>query len=163
MNNLLIVRGAPGVGKSSVGKLLSDHYQNGITIEIDEVRRMINSVSWTSTKEHLAAIEAARCLIISYWESGYDPVMIIDTLSQGTIKLILDKLPPEVSCKIISLFAEEEVIKARIRARNNGFMDHDVSFKVNRSIIGEELNNNYLIDTSDLSVEEVFNKIMETR
>lgn len=69
MENLLIIRGAPGVGKSSVGKLLTKYYKDGVTIEIDEVRRMINSVTWSNTKEHLNAIEATRALVISYLQS----------------------------------------------------------------------------------------------
>lgn len=161
MNNLLIIRGAPGVGKSSVSKLLSAHYKNGVTIEIDEVRRMINSVTWTNSKEHLNAIEATRCLLVSYATSNYDPVIVVDTLSMGTIKLILDRLPEEINCKVISLIAKEKIIKARILNRNSGFKDYELSFKVNSSISNEKLKNNYIIDTSDLDVGMVFHKAIK--
>ncbi len=161
MGSLLIIRGAPGVGKSAVGKLFSENFKNGVTIEIDEIRRMINAISWISTKEHLDAIGAARSLLLSYWESNYDPVTIIDTLSQGTINIILGNIPKEIDYKIISLYADEAVIKDRILARNSGFMDYDLSFKVNTSIMQEKLDYNYLVNTSDLSVREVFNKVIE--
>jgi len=161
MKEILIIRGAPGVGKSSVGKLLTQHLKNGVTIEIDEVRRMINSVSWTNTKEHLNAIEATSALVISYLKLQYNPIIVIDTLSQGTIKIITDKIPQKTTCKIISLIATEEKIKERIAKRNEGFMDYETSFKVNSSLINEYLENNFIIDTSDLSIEETFNKITE--
>jgi broad-specificity NMP kinase len=161
MNNLLIIRGAPGVGKSSVGKMLATRYKFGVTIEIDEVRRMINSVSWAGEKEHLDAIDAARHLSISYFNSGYDPIMVIDTLGMGMIGAVLCKLPVEVNYKIISLFAQNEVIKSRILKRSGGFMNYDLSFKINTSIEKEKLNSNYLIDTSNSSITEVVDKIIE--
>jgi len=148
MTDLLILRGAPGVGKTSVGRLLTGHYANGVTIEIDEVRRMINAVTWTSVKEHLDAIEATRCLFMSYFNSGYKPIIIIDTLSQGTIQLIIDKIPKTLSYKVISLIADNDKIKKRIVTRNSGFLDYNISFKVNDSITKENLINNYLIDTT---------------
>ncbi len=160
MKNLLIIRGAPGVGKSAVGKLLADHFKNGVSIEIDEVRRMINGVTWCSTREHLDAIKATDSLMRSYFQSNYDPIIILDTLSQGTIGMILDNLPPEVEYKVISLFADNMIIKDRIMARNQGFMDYTLSFKVNAAIIGEIIGNNHLVDTSYLAVTEVFDKII---
>src|ERR1700676_1831758 len=102
MTDLLIVRGAPGVGKSSVGKLLTIHYRNGLTIEIDEIRRMKNRVDWTCVEEHLNAIEATGSLINSYLEFNYKPIMVFDTLSMGTIQMITDKIPSGRSYKIIS-------------------------------------------------------------
>jgi broad-specificity NMP kinase len=160
MTEILIIRGAPGVGKSSIGKLLTQYFRNGVTIEIDEVRRMINSVTWTNTKEHLNAIEATGTLVLSYLKLQYSPVIILDTLSEGTIRIILDKIPTNITCKTISLTATEEKIRERIAKRNEGFMDYEISFKVNSSIIKENLENNFLIDTSELSVEEVFEKII---
>ncbi len=161
MNDLLIIRGAPGVGKSSVGKLLTQYYKDGVTIEIDEVRRMINSVTWANTREHLNAIEATKALVISYLQSKYTPVIVIDTLSHGTIKMIIDHIPFETTCKTISLIATEEKIRERIIKRNEGFMDCETSFKVNTAIINEALENNLLIDTTNLTVTEIFEKIIQ--
>ena len=161
MNDLLIIRGAPGVGKSSVGKLLAQYYKDGVTIEIDEVRRMINSVTWANIREHLNAIEATKALVISYLQSKYAPVIVIDTLSHGTIKMIIDQIPFETTCKTISLIATEAKIRERIIERNEGFMDCETSFKVNTAIINETLENNLLIDTTDLTVTEVFEKIIQ--
>lgn len=161
MNDVLIVRGAPGVGKSSVGALLAKHYKGGVTIEIDEVRRMINAVTWSGVKEHLDAISASAGLLTSYLKSNYRPIIIIDTLSHGTIKFILRELPSKSQYKIFSLFAQEEIIKERIAKRNSGFMDLTISLKTNTAIINEQLQNNYAIDTSNLSIQDTFNEIIK--
>lgn len=161
MNDLIIIRGAPGVGKSSVGILLSQYYKDGVTIEIDEVRRMINSVTWTNTREHLNAIEATKALVISFLQSKYAPVIVIDTLSHGTIKMIIDNIPFKTTCKTISLIATDEKIRERIIKRNAGFIDCETSFKVNTAIINEALENDLLIDTTNLTATEIFEKIIQ--
>lgn len=75
--------------------------------------------------------------------------------------MIIDQIPFETTCKTISLTATEEKIRERIMTRNEGFMDCEISFKVNTAIINERLENNLLIDTSHLTVTEIFEKIIQ--
>lgn len=161
MIEVIIIRGAPGVGKSSVGRLLAEYFNDGVSIEVDNVRAMINSVTWSDRQEHINAILAAKSLLRSYYNCGYKPIVVIDSLSGGVVNFIVDELPTETYI-IFSLYANNEVLKERIINRESGFKDYKVSFWVNDLIINSNDENNVFIDTSDLSSQDVIEIILSS-
>ena len=45
---LIVLKGAPGVGKSTVAKLLAVRFPASVRLEIDTLRQMVVSDDWTN-------------------------------------------------------------------------------------------------------------------
>jgi len=158
MKDLIILRGESGVGKSTIGKLLSKFFKKGVTIEIDDIRNMVNSVEWTNNKEYIDAIESTKSLAFVFLQNKYLPVIIIDTFSFQTTRIIIDNLPTGTTYKIITLIASKIKIKERIMRRNKELVVFDeFDFTQENDICCEV--NHFLIDTTDMSADEVFERI----
>jgi broad-specificity NMP kinase len=158
--DVIIIRGAPGVGKSSVAKILTARLGAGVKIEIDTVRAMITGVDWTDTSTHINAIRSATALVLEYLALGYRPVILVDTLSGDTLGYVTERLE-KYDWLVFSLIATDIVLEERILSRNGEFMDYERSFKVNRLVVESCPPNNHVIETSKLSVTEVCNHIVE--
>lgn len=78
-SDIIVVRGAPGSGKSSVARQLGKQLPTGATIEVDTVRGMIHHIQWESDDLHIDAIHAAVIATTAYLERGYRPVVLVDT------------------------------------------------------------------------------------
>jgi hypothetical protein len=161
MERILKIRGVSGVGKSTVGKLLTKYFKRGITIVIDDIRCMVNSVAWTNNKEYLEAIEATRALMLVYLKYKYAPIVIIDTFGNGTIKMITDHLPVGTNYKIITLIASETMIAERVASRNKEFIFFENESSNDSPSTDEKLKNNFQIDTTNMTATEVFEKVIQ--
>jgi hypothetical protein len=146
---ILIVRGAPGVGKSSAARLLRRLFPAGAVIEVDLLRGMVSSVRWQDTDQHLKALSHARLLAESFLEAGYRPVVIVDTFSPKKLSAFTSSLARPY--RVVSLYAEPLVLRSRIEGRPNvQFRDFETSQSVNSEIHLNRFPNEVLLDTSEL-------------
>lgn len=159
MIDLLLVRGGPGVGKSTVTELLSKHMADGVVIETDTIRAMVNNVSWTNVDEHISAVIATGRLAICFLERGYRPVVIVDTFSGGTLKFVVDQIGM-YRYRVASLIAESAELKRRIVEREEGFRAVDVSIWVNDNILNNNEPYDTLIDTTNLTAQMVVTRLL---
>lgn len=157
----LVLRGAPGVGKSTVASLLREHFLQGVCIEIDLLRLMINKIFWDSMEQHLCAIEAASKLGMHYANRGHRPILFIDTFSFGTLNLLTQHLDCSM-IRIYSLVASDAVLKERMKQRKeHGFKDWKRSIVINHNIASNPAQCDYVIDTTRLSAKLVAMQIVE--
>ncbi len=162
--DVLLVRGAPGVGKSSAAKALRKLIPSGAIVEVDHVRGMIASVRWVDTTQHLAALTVTRGIVRSFLEQNFRPVVVIDTFSRGKLKAFVEQLSTEVGARhrIASLYADNATLLARVHDRpHNEFREPEISAKLNDEIKKNRYDLEELIDTTNLSPTEVASRLLD--
>lgn len=161
--DLIILRGAPGSGKSQVAKSLSIFYPEGVKIEIDTIRQMVISVEWTNQQEHITILEASTKLIIEFLRFEYSPVIVIDTFSGDKINRFLETLYEQnkkLSIAIFGLYTTDNELKRRLELRSNEkFKDFAICQKLNSDVQKWKHKDELQIDTTGLLPKQTAEKI----
>ena len=149
----------PGVGKSTLAKLLSREW-SGVVIEVDAVRSMVASPNWLDQSEHNKALNIAATMTAAFYSEGFQPILVVDTFSKGKllpfVEAIRESLPRDVSISSISLWAEDAVLRRRIEQRHcTQFRDVGISLAMNDEYKIAARYDECLIDTSVLTPEGV--------
>ncbi len=160
MVSIIIIRGAPGVGKSTLSKRLNDLFHGGVTIEVGPMLKMINQFEDGNSVQYSDTLNAIYLLTLNYLESGYMPIIIIGPLKATRIQMhFLHKLQKEIKYIVITLIATNEDLSHRIDKRSIGFKNKTVSYAVNDDIINNYVANEIRFNTSGKSEEEVFEEV----
>lgn len=158
--DLLLVRGAPGVGKSTAVARARRHIANGAVIEVDALRGMIAGVEWTNKKQHELALDHARLLANSFRARKFRPIVIVDTLGRARLEAFLPTL--EAPYRIVSLFARPDVLAARVAARPDGqFKDLSACLVLNAEMERHRYPNERLLDTTTMTPDEVSRSLLD--
>ena len=162
--DIIIIRGAPGSGKSQVAKELSLLFPKGIRMEVDTIRQMVISVDWTNQQEHINLLQASTKLVYEFLQFNFNPVIVIDTFSGDKINRFLAelfKLDKELSIKIFGLFTSDDELKKRLDTRRNGeFRDFAICKKLNDDVLKFKRKSEYQLDTTGLSPTQAAVKIL---
>jgi predicted kinase len=160
MAQFLILRGAPGVGKSTVAELLRERFPKGISIEVDMLRGMVHGNPWGSSLHHGHAVSAAGQLALHYAACGYQPVVIVDCLVGRSLDDLVEQLG-QCNCAVYTLVASEAVLRDRIRLREqHGFTDESLAVSLNRAIASAPFPEAEIIETTALSPQAVADHIV---
>ena len=157
--HLILIRGAPGSGKSSLGRRLKKIFTSGVLIEIDNVRGMMNDVDWNSETQHLIALDAAAATVNAFINSKRFPVIIVDMFVPDKLEFFLDKVAA-TDYKIISLLTNENVLEKRLTERKEGFKDIPKGILLNKMIMENRTMKEIQIDTSEIGKNEVAEKCL---
>lgn len=157
---VIIVRGAPGIGKSTIGELLKTSNFAGAVLDIDELRAMINSERfiYNENSHYFNAIDVASGLIDTLLNEDVFPIFVLDVFSDT----ILNHFEIQLRCKnilIINLYCQDEVLTKRMNNRKNGFVNTDVAKKINKQMQIKCNNANLLIDTTHFNPKSVLKQI----
>jgi len=157
--DVLVIRGAPGVGKSTLAKLLVNKFPQGSKIEVDVLRKMVNQVDWTNQAEHKNILQVAATLTAKFLGLGYKPVIVVDTFSGDKVLAYLESvknLKPQVSIQLVGLYATAEVLQFRLDNRPaDQFKNFLISNKINSDLKRFLVQDEWQIDTSHLKPEEL--------
>lgn len=160
---LILVKGAPGVGKSSAARELSKHCPSGVRIEVDTLRSMMINVNWKRQAEHRAVLSLGAQLVMGFLRSGFFPVILIDTFSGDKLDGFLAEIRatlPEERVVVAALHATEAVLRERVSGREvAGFRDLEICTAINSEVAQGQRDAETLIDTSTLSPPEVADAI----
>ncbi|MFO0833342.1 MAG: AAA family ATPase [Phycisphaerales bacterium] len=162
--DLILLKGAPGVGKSTAAKLLAQHFPSGVRIEVDTLRQMVISVDWTNQAEHRKLLTLSAQLATGFLRSGFSPVILVDTFSGDKIDGFLTEFhaqcPSKRACAIV-LHAAEDVLRERLSNREaGGFRDIDISMRINSEAVRDARPSERVLDTSSLSPTDVMGAIL---
>lgn len=162
--DLILLKGAPGVGKSAVAKCLSIYFASGARIEVDVLRKMVIGVKWTDQAEHRAVLTLGAQLAAGFLRSGFCPVILVDTFSGDKVDDFLNAFRaehPQGKVCVIGLYASDDVLRARVLNREaDGFRDLAVSMRINGEVVRDARSFEKLIDTSGLSPTEVAQAVL---
>ncbi|MBB3054296.1 adenylate kinase family protein [Mucilaginibacter gotjawali] len=159
--DIFLVRGAPGVGKSTLTAGLKKLFPRGVTIEVGPFLKMINAFQDGDKKQYSDSLELISDLALRYLEKDYRPVFIVGPLKALRVQHLRERLPAEVNFKLISLYAGNEDIDRRIDGRVIGFKDKNVAHVVNSDIMDRILPDDIRFDTTNKNADQVFQEIKE--
>lgn len=152
--DVLIIRGAPGTGKTTTAKHLAQCFARGIVIEVDAFRRMINEISWESHQQHFDAIAAASAAAKSYLAAGYRPVIFVDTLGFGSLELAMRAFE-DTSVSIYSLTCDTRDLYLRLWRRIGGYRNVKNAIRFNDHIRADVREFNTLLDSSEFDARNL--------
>ena len=151
---IIIIRGAPGSGKSQTAKSLSEFFPRGVRLEIDTIRSMVISADWTNQDEHVSMLAASVNLVQDFMKQGFSPIIVVDTFSGGKLVqylINLNRLKTKLAVQIIGLYTSDEELTRRIEARPHGeFKDSSICHSLNDEVRNEKYDGEYQIDTTGL-------------
>jgi hypothetical protein len=157
--DVLVLRGAPGVGKSAAAKCLASFFPGGARVEVDLLRSMIISVDWKNQEEHIRLLEAAAGLTNDLARFGFLPVIVVDTFSGDKLIRFIDTLQGLTAPRTVRAFAlhaDDEVLHNRLAQRpTDEFRDFAVSRRLNADVVRLRCSGELLIDTSSRPPEAV--------
>ena len=158
MTKLIIINGAPGVGKSTVGSLLFSKLNNSAFLDGDSVWRInpfeVNEKTKDIVEQNIAFV------LRNYIEAGYEYVILAWVLHmQSIIDRLLSKLDDfKLKVYVFTLVADEETLVDRVRADTKMKRDHEIAKDRLRESL--ELRSKKL-DTAVLEPDEIVDIILE--
>jgi predicted kinase len=156
--DVIVIRGAPGSGKSETAKRLAKRLGHGARVEVDTLRSMIVRVEWTDQREHSAVLALAVGVVAGFLRMGHRPVILVDTFSGDKLGKVVNDLSAAhagVEVRAFSLAPSPAALKARVEGRPDGeYKDLSVCEKLNADVARRLLPEELLIDNSDLTPEE---------
>jgi hypothetical protein len=165
--DIIIIRGAPGSGKSHTAKNLSRFYPKGVKLEVDSLRQMVISVDWKNQEEHVNMLGVSTRLVHDFLKLGFNPVIVVDTFSGNKIGKYIEslyELDKTLSIKLFGLYVTEEELKKRIELRSNGeFRDFEICKRLNDEVPRRKYDTEFQINTTCLlpieTAEMVFRQL----
>lgn len=165
--DVIVIRGAPGSGKSRTAKCLATRLGRGARIEIDMLRAMITPVDWTNQAEHIGVLSIAVGLVAGFLTLGHRPVIVVDTFSGNKVVRFLAELralQSGLDVRVFALVTAPAVLRARVEGRPaDQFKDFDICAKLNSDVVKHRQPYERLIDNSSLTPEETADTILEDR
>ena len=155
--DVIVIRGAPGSGKSETAKSLAARLGHGSRVEVDTLRAMIVPVNWTDQQEHTAVLSIAVGVVVGFIGLGHRPVIVVDTFSGDKLGRFLGELGAalaDTKVRAFSLSPSWPALRARVESRpDGGFKDLHICEKLNSDVPRQLLTGELLIDNSSLTPE----------
>ena len=156
--DVIIIRGAPGTGKTQTSKCLANRFRGGVRIEVDTLRAMVIAVDWTNQAEHISMLSLSTGLVGGFLGRGYRPVIVVDTFSGDKLAKFLAELhllDESLDVRAFALVSAPDVLRARVETRPaEDFKDICICQKLNTDIVKHLQPLERLIDNTALTPEE---------
>jgi predicted kinase len=163
--DVIVIRGAPGSGKSEAARCLASRLGTGARIEVDTLRAMIIPVDWTNQSEHIGVLALATGLVTGFLGLGHRPVIVVDTFSGDKLtKFLADlrALLPGIEVRVFALVPDRAVLRSRVGGRpDDQFKDIPICEKLNADIVRRLQPGERLIDNSTLTPAETVDAILD--
>lgn len=160
--DVLVLRGAPGVGKSTLGRGLRRALTRGAVLEVDDVRAMLSKVDWADRHQHDVALAVGLDTVCGFIEHGRRPVILIDTFSRSRLRGVQARLDGMgLRHHTLSLWLEPSLLAARLESRTSGFKEWEPSRILNDEVRANRYRAEQLVDVSALDREAVLTFALE--
>lgn len=161
MNNLFLITGPAGVGKSTISQLIADSLNKSILIEGDDIYHLVKGgyVSPWLEGNHLDI----------FWKNV---ISLIDNSLKGGFDVVFNYIIPKdraerlarqfsfAKVKFIVLLVDEETIIKRDKLRPLDSQMGERSIVLLKNALKENYNQNNILYTTNLNEEQTFNEIM---
>ena len=161
MPNLYIITGPSGVGKSTISKKLAENSNKSVLIEGDFIYSQVISSYVSAWKEgnHLDVFwEVCLNSIETYLSYGYD-VVFNYIVTPTIVDRIKDKFKNNKT-KFVVLLSSEETLLSRDKQRPEDCQMKERCLILLNSFKSKNYNSNNILDTTNLSIEDTLNTII---
>lgn len=155
---LWVIRGAPGVGKSAVGRRLRRLLGNSVVIEVDVLRGMRSDPRWTEADSHQLGLRQASRLAISYRKHGFWPVIVVDTMLDDRLDHFVEN--SDEKPLVFTLVAQSEALLARARSRTSGYKDEARIIEMDSALRKSALRQGFEVDTTRMTADQAVDHIL---
>ncbi len=160
MKDFIIIGGSPGVGKSTIARLLRDKLDSP-WIDFGKLREFHLDREWKkadSTEEEMT-FENALFMLKNYAGHGYKNV-IIDDLKDDKIERMPSELKDHEYVIITLFISDKDLLAERIKDRNEGFTDVLAAQEWNdrvmkRNSLPNEYKFDRISDTPEMTLEKI--------
>lgn len=163
--DIVILRGAPGSGKSQTAKSLSKYFPKGVRLEVDTIRQMVISVDWKNQQEHINMLQVSMGLVHDFLQQDFGPVIVVDTFSGDKIIKYLEtlrSLDSNLCIKIFGLYVTDDELKKRLELRSSDeFRDFAICKKLNGDVKRIKYEGEIQIDTTGLTANQTAENIFK--
>ncbi len=163
MAYIVVISGAPGSGKTTITRLLHQHFQS-VMIEIGWLRQYHLDPAWlkASPREEAMSFENLVFILRNYLKHDYDYILVND-LEDHRIQQISSLFEPDQFIIISLIIRDDEVLKRRVldTDRDSGYRDHRTAIASNHALIERPLLiNEHRFDNTNLDPEEACRQII---
>lgn len=144
--DLLLVRGAPGVGKREAVELLRPQLSYGAIVDVEAFRSMFTHASRADRQQHLIALQLARSAALGFVQRQVCPVVLVDTFTSGKLAGFVADLPH--TYRIASLFTDPGQLRERLLRRGATAREIESASMINAEIAVRRHDNEKVIDTT---------------
>ncbi len=160
MASLYIITGPAGVGKTTISKKISESKAKSVLIEGDDIYAQVIGSYVSAWKEgnHLDVFwDICISSIRIYLEAGYD-VVFNYIVTPNSLERIKNKFK-NYEIKFIVLMTNEQDLLSRDKARPEDWQMKERCITLLNDFKNYNYNNENILDTSDLTVDETFDII----
>jgi hypothetical protein len=156
--DLILVRGAPGVGKTMLSHLLVSAFPKAAAVELDSFKGIVSFPDGIDRARYRKIQESAWKACRSYLEDGYRPVIVVDTFSSEILwefLAMVHQSPTTYSRVIITLVCDPGVLEMRLHGRQSSESCTRPSLAINEDMRTWRLFDELLVDTTARTPGEV--------
>ncbi len=160
MASLYIITGPTGVGKTTISKKISESKAKSVLIEGDDIYAQVIGSYVSAWKEgnHLDVFwDICISSIRIYLEAGYD-VVFNYIVTPNSLERLKNKFK-NYEIKFIVLMTNEQDLLSRDKARPEDCQMKERCITLLNDFKNYNYNNENILDTSDLTVDETFDII----
>jgi broad-specificity NMP kinase len=169
---LILINGPAGVGKTTVAKKLHESMSFSFLLDLDDQRNFISHWSDDREKARILSFDIALAIAETCLKNGFDFISgkaMFDTVLKGKEKSPIDMfidLGHKYDAKIyeIMLWADKQSVLERANRRGYEIKNHLNSEKIataweDFNLIKEKRSNAIILDTTDLTEDQVLEKV----
>ena len=142
---LTIIRGASGVGKTTLIRDLLRDSRQIVCIDVDTIRCMFSTMDWEKGyKEYVNALKIAISMINKLFSLGYSSIIVSDTFRPEQLNDFISELT--IQYRIHSLYCDNDILIKRLKKRNLPYKSFDEIVEFNDKIKNHDLPENMETD-----------------
>lgn len=160
MNTIYIITGPAGVGKSTISNKLAESLEKSALIEGDDIYHFVKGGYVSPWKEgnHLDIFwKNSISLIDNFMKNGYD-VVYNYIIEKDKLEKIKDSFPNS-KIKFVLLVADKDTLIKRDKERPIDCQMGERVLVLLNELLNENFDNKNILDTSNLTIEEVVDEI----
>jgi cytidylate kinase len=165
--SMIIVTGPPGAGKSTVARMVADHFDHSVLIVGDDFHHAIRRgyvPPWEaeSERQNEVVIDATAAAAAAYAHGGY--LVVVDgIIGPWFLERWLSHLPTAVPVHYVILRPSKEVAlrRAMERTGDRDLVNPDPVTFMHEVFVQRGGSDNHVLDSSNLTAEQTASNVLE--
>ena len=158
---ILIIRGASGVGKTTLLKELRTLQKGTFCVDIDDIRSMLSDMDWYhGFDDYVNSQRITTAMLKEMAKLDYKRAIVVDSFPSNLLHSFMMNF--SFNCRIVSLYCRNEELHRRLRQRGKEIYRIENILALNESIRMHDLDDLPLpsqdklyVDNSDMTITQL--------